>query len=207
MAFDVHEFVVETNLIDQQPSFRRGGMTVIYPAYEPGQQMYDNTVEAFGFAMECARERRLYLGLDRDIHRLLTRGIDWFETQNYSGHYRDYDVEVGDEVMPEHWKVEFLMRERWLPQLLEWRDSTTDPEDADERAWWAHHCFECIHPFADGNGRTGRILLNYFRVLWGLEPITVYYEKVRAYYAEIQWFREYEFGGVLVPKGGDSWPV
>lgn len=206
MAFDLHEFIVESNLIDPQPSFYRGnGMKVIYPAWKPGQQMYDNTAEAFAFSRSLAEEGKFYLGVDRDIHRILTRGIDWFEVQGYSGNYRDYDVEVGGEVMPEHWKVEYLMRERWFPKILAW--GTPQGEDADDKSWEAHHIFECIHPFADGNGRTGRLLLNYFRMMWGLEPVVVRKAEVRAYYNAIQWYRDDHFGELLLKDGGTSWPV
>jgi len=46
-----------------------------------------------------------------------------------------------------------------------------------------HIAFEEIHPFIDGNGRSGRIFLNYMRVKRGL-PVFVFYEKTKqtAYY-------------------------
>lgn len=53
-----------------------------------------------------------------------------------------------------------------------------------------HIQFELIHPFEDGNGRTGRILMNLQRLLLGL-PILVIHEGVEQleYY---KWFREAE---------------
>jgi Fic family protein len=36
--------------------------------------------------------------------------------------------------------------------------------------------FESIHPFADGNGRTGRTLMNYYLMINGLPPTILYEE-------------------------------
>lgn len=49
-----------------------------------------------------------------------------------------------------------------------------------------HHIeFENIHPFIDGNGRTGRLLLIYEMIYIGLLPIDIRYEEQKHYYAAI----------------------
>ena len=49
-----------------------------------------------------------------------------------------------------------------------------------------HHIeFETIHPFIDGNGRTGRLLLIYEMISLGLLPVDVRYEERDRYYAAI----------------------
>ena len=49
-----------------------------------------------------------------------------------------------------------------------------------------HHIeFERIHPFADGNGRTGRLLLTYEIISMGLLPVDIRYEERKRYYAAL----------------------
>ena len=56
-----------------------------------------------------------------------------------------------------------------------------------------HHIeFENIHPFVDGNGRTGRLLLIYEMISLGLLPIDVRYEERDRYYAAIKAYRDKE---------------
>ena len=57
----------------------------------------------------------------------------------------------------------------------------------------AMHCyFEVIHPFADGNGRVGRWLLNYYLLLRGHPPIVIPIESRQAYYDALDAFDDEE---------------
>lgn len=51
-----------------------------------------------------------------------------------------------------------------------------------ERAAQAHIEFERIHPFSDGNGRTGRILINYEMLRNDLPPIVIPAERRTEYF-------------------------
>ena len=49
-------------------------------------------------------------------------------------------------------------------------------------AAYLHNMIEQIHPFADGNGRLGRTLLNYFLMINNLSPIIIYNKDKNYYY-------------------------
>ena len=62
-----------------------------------------------------------------------------------------------------------------------------------------HIRFEAIHPFIDGNGRTGRLLSNFILMRSGYLPISIKYEDRRAYYDA---FTAYHKDGDLLPMLG-----
>lgn len=53
-------------------------------------------------------------------------------------------------------------------------------------AAYFHAKFENIHPFADGNGRAGRLLMNYLLVLHNHPPIVIHEEDRRAYFEALE---------------------
>jgi len=59
-----------------------------------------------------------------------------------------------------------------------------------------HNQFENIHPFRDGNGRVGRILLNNILLKHGLPPININFKNRVEYYASL---RSYELNKNLKP--------
>jgi hypothetical protein len=68
-------------------------------------------------------------------------------------------------------------------ELAAWTDSTRSPGDlhcvihaAIHHAW-----FERIHPFVDGNGRVGRLLLNFMLIQRGYPPAVILASQRRAY--------------------------
>ena len=63
--------------------------------------------------------------------------------------------------------------------LFTYMELTNDPLPV--QAAWAHIQFETVHPFADGNGRTGRALIS--RLMGGSLTMSMYiFEKRQEYY-------------------------
>lgn len=84
------------------------------------------------------------------LHELLAKGV---MDQGEAGRYRTISVRVGHHVPPRPEMVSGLMRELldwWNKRSAEWSPVITSAV--------LHYQFEEIHPFADGNGRTGRML-------------------------------------------------
>lgn len=97
------------------------------------------------------------------------------------GEYKHHDYVTGkDEIgaAPEDVSDE-------MAELLE-ELQDIDPEDILTAAAYFHAKFENIHPFADGNGRAGRLVMNYLLVLHGHPPITIHEEDRRGYYEALE---------------------
>jgi Fic family protein len=71
-------------------------------------------------------------------------------------------------------------------------DESRNPIDT---AWISHHMFEIIHPFIDGNGRTGRLIFNKVLHDLGEDARIIYYIDRHKYYDEIDEFRKYYWTG------------
>ncbi len=89
------------------------------------------------------------------LHRILAAGV---MDQGQPGRYRTMHVRVGDYIPPAPDDVSGLMFE-----FLEWWNTSSFELSPVITAAVIHYRFEAIHPFADGNGRTGRAL-----ALWEL---------------------------------------
>lgn len=60
-----------------------------------------------------------------------------------------------------------------LKLLLDWCKKNKDGMHPLALATFFHHKFESIHPFSDGNGRTGRMIMNYILYQSGYPPIVI----------------------------------
>jgi Fic family protein len=84
------------------------------------------------------------------LHRIVAGDV---MDQGQAGKYRSISVQVGPYIPPPPAEVSGLMFE-----LLEWWNSASRELSPVLSSAIVHYRFEAIHPFADGNGRTGRAL-------------------------------------------------
>jgi Fic family protein len=107
--------------------------------------------------------------------------------QGEAGRYRTIAVRVGRYVPPPPSEVSGLMFE-----LLDWRNKDSTKLSPVLSSAILHYRFEAIHPFADGNGRTGRALALWELYRRGFDTHHVfsvdefYWEDRPRYYAALQ---------------------
>jgi Fic family protein len=89
------------------------------------------------------------------------------------GNWRQHDIQPFPEGMtpPPFPEIEHRMAD-WVTQVNQLRKSSETPFV--ERLAKVHNDFEEIHPYLDGNGRTGRLLLNLLLVRLGYPPAIVF---------------------------------
>ena len=102
----------------------------------------------------------------RQIHHLVLARID----DDNAGQYRTLPVQIVGTTYqpPEAWQVAALMQD-WG----EWLNGPAQALHPIERAAQAHHRLAAIHPFIDGNGRTGRLVMNLLLMRDGYPPTII----------------------------------
>jgi Fic family protein len=114
------------------------------------------------------------------LHHTLLAKIEGYS--QYQGIWRPVNVMIrgSDHVFPHHRQVPDLMRE-----LLEWYAKNRGLIHPAELAAKFHTRFTSVHPFADGNGRMARLLMNYILQTNGF-PFTNIPLKRRSTYMKTQ---------------------
>jgi Fic family protein len=144
-----------------------------------------NYVGAYEYGLGRLQSLPLSLRLIRELHEELMRGVRGHARQ--PGRFRTYQNFVGgstereatyvgpppSELQPCLDDFERFLHERTLRPLVQMAV--------------AHYQFEAIHPFGDGNGRVGRLLMGLFLAERGLMPypllyISAYFERTRSAY-------------------------
>ena len=127
------------------------------------------------------------------LHRIMAGEV---MDQGKAGQYRTIRVKVGDYIPPRPERVRSLMAD-----LLAWWNKDASTLSPILSSAIVHYQFETIHPFADGNGRTGRMLSLWELYRRGFDNHHIfsidefYWEDRPRYYAGLE--KVQEEGGVL----------
>ncbi len=155
-----------------------------------------NYVTALEYGVARLKQLPLSLRLVRELHRKLMTGVrgdratpgEFRRTQNWVGPpgatpaTASYVPPPPEELMACLGPWEKFLHERALPPLV--------------HVALAHYQFEAIHPFLDGNGRVGRLMITLSMLERGLLPapllyLSAYFEATRAeYYTRLRGIQE-----------------
>lgn len=136
-----------------------------------------NHADAFRYILDVLSKKK---GITQDdilkIHAIVLKGID----DAFAGRYRNIRVRIkgSSVVLPNPMKVPDLMAD--FEKYLQTQ------KDAITRAIMGHFKFVSIHPFVDGNGRMGRLLMNLILLQNGLWPIIIRPRDRKKYISSIE---------------------
>jgi Fic family protein len=135
----------------------------------------DDSLQQAIYAWEYLKEqKRIDPGVILKTHKILM--LHQKLLPNEKGYWRNCEVMIGGRMGRPHYVVPILIAE-WLRQAnksTKWSEIKRD-----------HVEYEIIHPFIDGNGRTGRMFMNWQRLKNKLPLMVIYNDKKYKYY---EWF-------------------
>ncbi len=138
--------------------------------------------------VEELAQRRMPIGEDviKELHALVLRGIE----DAQAGRYRAINVRIAGSA---HLPPNAPDVPRWMNVFCAWLDGVeaqlvqepglVHPVVAAGRA---HHRLVFVHPFADGNGRTARLLMNLILIRCGYPPAIIRLDERPRYYATLE---------------------
>lgn len=140
-----------------------------------------NLARVAGYRRDAAVKKKLTPEFILLLHKMLISSID----DGIAGRFRkegEY-VKVGTHIAPPPEKVE-----KMIADIVDEYNSDLETYFVDKIAKF-HLQFESVHPFNDGNGRMGRILLNFQLNKLGLPDVIIRDKEKKTYYEA---FHEYD---------------
>lgn len=143
-----------------------------------------NLARIISYIEKKAKEQELDLNVLLFLHKILLSNIN----DDISGRFRKDNeyVRVGSHIAPNPKEV----IDRLEQMLVEYY--STPSLNIIKRIGKLHLVFEYIHPFCDGNGRIGRLIMNYLLIREGYVPINIKFIDRKDYY---QAFNEFNWDG------------
>lgn len=187
IAFAYHSGKIENDKItynDTRDIFEHDGVTAYTGDLRTLFEIRNAKLANELFLTSFGEKRRMEESLFKDFQKLLT--MNTYDARSWQlgerpGEYKKHDYVTGREEIG-------TAPEDVQEEMAELMDELQDlkQEDALTAAAYFHVKFENIHPFADGNGRTGRLAMNYLLVMLGHPPIVVHEEDRKEYYAALE---------------------
>jgi len=136
-----------------------------------------NHKEALNYLYDLIQEKNHTFSehLIKTLHTLILEKID----QNIAGQYRQIEVMISG---ASHRPPSALDVPLKMHDLIEWTRDQQEKMNIIEFSAIFHHKFVHTHPFEDGNGRTGRLLMNVFLMRHGLPLVIIQKNDREKYY-------------------------
>lgn len=181
-------FSYNTNAIEGSELTLKETEEVIGKGKWPMEKPKENIAEAIGVdeAIKLIRKTKEHISLDliKEIHNTVFKN-----SKGFAGEFRRKGEEVvvrtGTGIIV-HEGAPSTRVTTLLSELVDWYNKSKAEYPGILLAAVVHNQFENIHPFADGNGRVGRILLNNILLKNNLPPLNIDLKNQREYYQSLQ---------------------
>ena len=189
VLFSTYSCAIEGNSfsVDDTRELKEKGLGMIpagktlFEAFE----MLDH-FEAFEYMMQNT-QHPIDEELLKEINRRVTRHtLSYHAPEAVAGEYTTTDMTAGDTVFGNH--KELIAR---VPKLLESTEEAIVAANVHPMILAArfHGFYEYLHPFRDGNGRTGRLVSNYILLRMGHPLLIIPSENRKEYIAALRMIR------------------
>ena len=140
-----------------------------------------NLAQVFGYIKKKTNKKDIDKELILLLHKMLIFNID----ENIAGRFRKQNeyVRVGTHIAPAPEQIEAMIDALLLDHSSRYEEYFL------EKITRFHLEFEHIHPFCDGNGRIGRVLINYQLMQFGFPPIIIRDKEKALYYKSFSEYR------------------
>lgn len=129
-----------------------------------------NHEQAFHYLLqELENDVPLHLHTVKEIHSLLMDRLQYDR-----GQFKSVDnAIIGADFLTASVQETPMLMQQWVDNLNYRLDTAASSQEKIEIIAESHIAFERIHPFADGNGRTGRMLMNYLLLQHNFVPLII----------------------------------
>ncbi|MBI1935344.1 Fic family protein [Candidatus Woesearchaeota archaeon] len=180
------EFVYNTNAIEGSAINREEVPEILHK--QRVSEAEELETRGVAKAVEYIRSTKDDLSIDliKKLHKICFKG-----SKNFAGQIRKVEVAVMNsrgEIL--HQGVPFLQLNSALKDMVSWHKENKSKFRPLVLAAIIHNQFEYIHPFQDGNGRVGRLLLNFILLKNEYPPISIALENSMEYYRTLQEYQK-----------------
>lgn len=189
-------FTYDTNAIEGSTITEKEVSDILQKNKLPEKPKYE-IAETYGVseAIKYIRKAKEHLSLNliKELHRIVFKN-----SKHFAGEFRKVEVAVVDSsggIVHRGAPHDYVIK--LLNELLNWYSKSRKKYPPIILAAVIHNQFENIHPFQDGNGRVGRLLLNNILIRHNLPPVNIELRNRKEYYSSLQ---EYENNGNLRPS-------
>jgi len=185
-------FTYNTNAIEGSTITQDEVFDILKRNKWPFNKPKDEISEAYGVAraIKLARRTKLHLSLElmKGLHKTIFEN-----SKEFAGKFRERGVEVGirdglGNLI--HLGAPASRVVSLLTEMVKWYNKNKKKLPPIVLAVVVHNQFEYIHPFEDGNGRVGRLLLNNILLKHKLPPVNISVKNRKKYYDTLKEFQK-----------------